>query len=75
MVLIISQHKEIMKTLLNAFIAFELLVLILMSLYLIIYPGIKEVVWLVPNDESCSDIFLSDNFEGVIGNYELKPTE
>ncbi len=52
-----------------------MMVLILMSSYLIVYPGVKEVVWLVPNDESCSDIWLDKDFDGVIRGYELREVE
>ncbi len=69
-----SHFKETMKKKkgLDILIVILLLVLITQLSYLIVYPGIKEVVWLVPNDESCSDIFLEKDFGGVIGNYKLE---
>jgi len=67
--------KDLKKRILEVIAFILLLVLVTQLSYLIIYPGVKEVVWLVPNDESCSDIWLDKEFDGVIGNYELNEVE
>jgi|GEM_PF-2244747 len=33
---------------------------------------IKEVVWLIPNDASCSDIWSAEELEVIAKKYELR---
>jgi len=63
-----------MKNILNCIIIILLITLIAISSYtccLIIDQRIKEVVWLIPNDASCSDIWNAQDFEVVADKYEL----